>query len=236
MSDKSALARARSTAEGGAKSSERLGSASRALLDAARDGMGPDAAAIARMRGKIDAAVGGGVAAGTIASKLGIVAVVGAVAIGGAVYSQRSTPLANETVVVETPAVERATPMLQTAREELPSPIVDEELAMPAIVAPPRALKAPVRPARGIDLGREVALIDSAMAALRQGNATAALAAVTTHATETAGAGQLAEDAAAIEIEALCKLHDARVTPKLAAFDARWPNSAQRSRLATSCP
>jgi hypothetical protein len=74
------------------------------------------------------------------------------------------------------------------------------------------------------------------MAALRGGQPSAALAAVRLHATETAGAGQLAEDAAAIEIEALCRMHDASVATRLAAFDARWPQSAQRSRLTTRCP
>ena len=74
------------------------------------------------------------------------------------------------------------------------------------------------------------------MAALRRGQPSAALAAVRVHAAETAGGGQLAEDAAAIEIEALCRMHDAAVTAKLAAFDARWPQSAQRSRLTTRCP
>jgi hypothetical protein len=74
------------------------------------------------------------------------------------------------------------------------------------------------------------------MAALRRGAPADALAAVVVHAAETAGAGQLAEDAAAIEIEALCRLHDSTVAAKLAAFDAKWPESAQRSRLTTRCP
>ena len=56
------------------------------------------------------------------------------------------------------------------------------------------------------------------------------------HAAETRGSGQLAEDAAAIEVEALCRLHDPSVSAKLDAFDARFPRSAQRSRLTTECP
>ena len=87
-----------------------------------------------------------------------------------------------------------------------------------------------------IDLAREVELVDRAMTSLRRGDARDALAATHLHATETRGAGQLAEDAAAIEIEALCKLSDARVATRLAAFEARWPDSAQRSRLTTRCP
>ena len=42
-----------------------LSPTARALLDAARDGLTPDAAALRRMRGKIDAAVGGGAAGGS---------------------------------------------------------------------------------------------------------------------------------------------------------------------------
>ncbi|HWU87301.1 MAG TPA: hypothetical protein VN253_08500, partial [Kofleriaceae bacterium] len=86
------------------------------------------------------------------------------------------------------------------------------------------------------DLAREVELVDRAMAALHRGDPSGALAAVHAHGVETAGAGQLAEDAAAIEIEALCRLHDPSVGAKLAAFDARWPESAQRARLPTRCP
>lgn len=74
------------------------------------------------------------------------------------------------------------------------------------------------------------------MAALRGGDAAGALKAVQRHAVETAGRGQLAEDAAAIEIEALCHLHDPTTNAKLEAFDARFPRSAQRSRLSNRCP
>jgi hypothetical protein len=87
-----------------------------------------------------------------------------------------------------------------------------------------------------IDLAREVELLDLAMAALRRGDPTTALRAVQRHAAETAGRGQLAEDAAAIEIEALCHLHDPATNSKLEAFDARFPRSAQRSRLDNKCP
>jgi len=93
-----------------------------------------------------------------------------------------------------------------------------------------------VEPPRGVDLAREVELVDAAMASLSKGDAAAALASVRLHRAETNNRGQLAEDAAAIEIEALCRLRDHRVVAKLEAFDARWPESGQRSRLTTSCP
>jgi hypothetical protein len=74
------------------------------------------------------------------------------------------------------------------------------------------------------------------MDALQRGDFSAALAAVREHAVETARHGQLAEDAAAIEIEALCRRGDrALARAKRVAFDRRWPRSAQRARLATAC-
>jgi hypothetical protein len=86
-----------------------------------------------------------------------------------------------------------------------------------------------------IALGREVELVDLAMAALRRGDAAGALRIVHDYTAEAAGAGQLTQDAAAIEIEALCRLGDPRARDKLAGFDLRFPRSAQRSRLEAAC-
>lgn len=239
---------------------DELGSSARALLDAARPGLAPDAAAIQRMRSKIDLAVGGaagGAAAATtgstLATKLGIVAVVAAVATGGYLLATHDrgpapravvpvTAPAPAKVVVPAPSIEPAPVPLAS---EPPPPVKPTVKAKP--VAKPTA--APDKPAevvlspedmtpkrKEVTLAREVELVDRAMAALRRGDPRAALAAVRTHGTETAGSGQLAEDAAAIEIEALCKLGDASVPTKLAAFEKRWPESAQRSRLTTRCP
>lgn len=207
---------------------EQLGSAARSLLDAAREGLGPDAAAVSRVRAKVGASVGAG-AATAIAVKLGIVGVVAALAIGAGLYSARDH-------AAETPAIE-----LPSARSETSPPVVRPTVAVtePAQIemAPQSAQRArPAVQVEGIDLAREVALIDLAMAELKAGDAAGALAMVHTHARETRGAGQLAEDAAAIEIEALCRLHDPAVAEKLDGFDARFPRSAQRSRLTTVCP
>jgi len=201
---------------------EQLSSAARSLLDAAREGMGPDAAAVGRVRAKVGASVGAGMA---IAIKLGVVGVVAALAIG-ALYSSRDH-------AAEAPAID-----LPSARSEASPPVVrpTKAAAEPAQIemAPQSAQRA--RPVvKGVDLAREVELIDLAMAALRNGDAATALTTVTTHARETRGAGQLAEDAAAIEIEALCRLHDPSVAAKLDSFDATYPRSAQRSRLTTVC-
>jgi hypothetical protein len=216
-----------------------LGSASRALLDAAREGMSPDAAAIARVRAKVGASIGGATIAGSLAGKLGVLGLVVALATG-AVLLRRDpeVPSFLPNAVDEQPRTSRDQPTQIVAREEMPD---REPIAMPPmIVSRPPAAATPdpaprVAAARHVDLRREVELIDQAMAAMKRGDAATALAAVRTHALETAGTGQLAEDATAIEVEALCKLHDPRVGEKLAAFDERWPDSAQRSRLTTSC-
>jgi hypothetical protein len=112
----------------------------------------------------------------------------------------------------------------------------DVPIEMPPTVVGKRARPVVSRTTTStVELAREVELIDRAMAALKRADASAALAAVADHAHETAGTGQLAEDAAAIEIEALCRLRQP-VATKLEAFDLRWPTSAQRARLTASCP
>jgi hypothetical protein len=216
-----------------------LGSASRALLDAARDGLSPDTAAIARVRAGVGASVGGAVA-GSLAAKLGLLGLAVVIATGAALYLRRArdvSSIAPAAIVDEPRLVREPAPTRVVAREELPE--ASEEAMPPMIVSREAAVSLPRdgarRPARRADLRREVELIDQAMAAMHRGDPAAALAAVHTHATETANAGQLAEDAAAIEVEALCRLHDSTVGAKLAAFDVRWPESAQRSRLTTSC-
>jgi hypothetical protein len=90
---------------------------------------------------------------------------------------------------------------------------------------------APVEPA---SLAREVELIDLAMMSLRKNAPAAAIEAIRVFERETLGHGQMAEDAAAIEIEARCKLHE-DVSEALARFDRTWPSSAQRERIQTTC-
>lgn len=211
---------------------DELSPAARALLDSARASTGPDAAAIARMRAKIDTAVvGGGATVATVATKLAVVGVVAAVAIGALVHRETRDP-----AVVAAPAIERSieTPRAPAAVAPIPTvvPSEPEPIEMPPASARDGKRMPVVKP---IDLAREVELVDRAMAAMKRGDAALALAAVRLHVRETGGKGQLAEDAAAIEIEAMCR-SQLPVTGKLAAFDARWPTSAQRARLATVCP
>jgi len=218
----------------------------RQLLDAAR-GPGPDAAAIARMRGKIDAAIVAPVAATvttstasnpaitsglTTTAKLGLLALAIIVATGSGVIATHTRAPTTTDRIATLPAEDPPARSLRTVREAAP-PRVAAVAAIPTakVTQPPNA-----RPAkRGVDLAREVELVDRAMTALRSGDATTALAAVRLHATETSSRGQLAEDAAAIEIEALCTLRDPASAHRLAVFDTRWPASAQRARLTKAC-
>lgn len=236
-----------------------LGGAARSLLDAAA-GAGPDAAAIARMRTRIDAAVATPAVGGALASKLGLIGLVAIVIVGTAGLARLATRSDDATAVasfevVDPPAHPRHTsresnePMRGTAGD---SSLVRSDVGRTtsgigdprprtksASEANPTTPPTPVTPVAAsrhaatstVDLAREVELVDRATAALRRGDAAAAITAVRLHATETADRGQLAEDAAAIEIEALCTLHDPSTRRRLTAFDARWPASAQRSRL-----
>jgi len=256
---------------------EELGPEARALLDAARDGLSPDAEAVRRVRAKVHLAAGGQAVGSAIVAKLGVIALVVAVAAGVGVYAtRRATPALAPAVELASPPEaprqaamhEPAAPARAPSDDELitidppgpraggpaiasgPAPAVAPRAALPASRAaettarssvaggdePGAGAGPPGGAPRGIDLAREVELVDAAMAALRAGDASGALRAVQRHATETAGRGQLAEDAAAIEIEALCHLHDPTTNAKLEAFDARYPRSAQRSRLDNQCP
>jgi hypothetical protein len=220
---------------------DQLGPASRALLDAAREGMTPDAAAIARVKAKVGASVAtGGVAAG-LATKLTLLAVVGVIATG-VLYATRGETIeaAPLPVLVEQPAPPPRAALVETEMEPMiiprSAPSRQRDQRAEASRVDDRVVVERVPARRPVGLAREVELLDTAMAALRRGEASAALAAARTHASETAGRGQLAEDASAIEIEALCRLGDAAATAKLVAFDKRWPQSAQRKRITAACP
>ena len=240
-----------------------LGPSARALLDAAREGLSPDAAAVARVRANVGAATGAGAGALSLGTKLGLLGVVAVIALGLVTYATRDHARSPEVAVAPLaapPPPAPAAPIAQRAPSAA-SNAADVAPVSPAIEMTPQAARPPVTTAASphgshpptppaspstasttptstphADLAREVALIDLAMAAMRRGDASAALSAIRTHARETAGAGQLAEDASAIEIEALCRLHDPSVATKLDGFDARFPRSAQRSRLTTECP
>lgn len=221
-------------------SAPELSPSARALLDAAREGMSPDAAAIARVRGKVSAAAGGA-AASALAIKLGLAGVLAAATIGALVHRSRPdddaamTPhIAPPTAPAEVAPAVRVHEIAPIVQASEPAPI--EMAAAPMRRAEP-SLTVSRDAAEPADLAREVELIDRAMKALAGNDPARALATIKLHVAETRGRGQLAEDAAAIEIEALCRLHTSTptITAKLEAFDARFPRSAQRSRLSTHC-
>ncbi len=190
-----------------------LSESTRALLDAARQGLAPDAAAVKRVHAKVAA---GGLFAG-LGMKLLILALVGGAATAVVLARHGAAADAPIVAVHEAAVVEVSHAGAATARVEAPPPA---QPAAPILVVVEHHA----------DLAREVALIDAAS----HGEPRAALAVLQIYEAETAGHGQLAEDAAAIAIEAHCKLHEP-VDAKLAAFDARWPSSAQRARLAETC-
>lgn len=223
---------------------------SRSLLSAAREGLAPDAAIAARVRAKVAASVGAAPAAtqaapsaapaaGSSATllKLGAALLaVGVVATGIVVSAPARSPEAPYVAVTQEHDEVREDVKLAAHGETVPAP---SRIAAPRVVMnAPDPPVAPVLTSRvepePTSLSREVELIDLAMVSLRKNAPLAAIEAIRVFDRETLGKGQMAEDAAAIEIEARCKL-DQDVTDALARFDRKWPSSAQRERIQTAC-
>ena len=223
-----------------------LGPESRALFDAARAGLGPDEIAVRRMRARIATTIAGGgitiaaaeahaattaaataTAGSAVAVKLAIVATIAVGAAAGtaaAIVHHRAAPAARAPIV-EVPA----SPPSSGIAELAPTAVVPAHESPPPL---PRAVVA--RPAT-ISLARETELVDRALAAMSHDRVADALAAIERYDAETTGRGQLAEDAAAIETEARCRLADPRAAEILATFEARWPTSPERERLIATC-
>lgn len=247
-----------------------------ALVDAARDGLGPDDAAIARMQAKVIAgaagagagagaggAGAGAASAGAGATGLGVkLALVGALAlvVVGATWWVMREPGARGPGTAQVPSVVTAAPPAVAAPPDGthgatgPAPAgaavpgaaheaVHAAVAgtpAPAAPEPPPPSRRPPGDRLGAtsarsSLAAEVALVDDAMAALRRDDAAAALLAADEHVARFGRRGQLAEEAAAIRVEAMCRLGDGRWAEALDAFDVGWPRSAQRPRLSTAC-
>ena len=206
---------------------------SRSLLNAAREGLAPDAEVAARVRARVGAAVGAPVAkpipSGSSGAllKLGALVVVAGIVTGGLALRSDAR--------VESPRVSASTTQHDIAE---PATIATRERSTTSIKTPAAAspsAAAPSKPAREpASLSREVELIDQAMSALRRHDATAALAAMKTFDRETLGRAQMAEEAAAITIEARCELGE-DVSARIAAFDQAWPSSAERTRITEAC-
>lgn len=229
-----------------------LGPEARALLDAAREGLSPDPAAVRRVHARVHVATGGAAAGAALGVKLGLIALV-AIGVAAGTGAYRRGPTA-----VAPPAIELANPTEQPQQAAVHEPALPPASVDEAQIVLEPVPRAPIRriaprpepgpkpsvavpgggaPASGagIALGREVELIDQAMAALRRGDPGGALRVVHDYAREAGAGGQLAEDAAAIEVEALCTLGDPAARDRRVQFDARFPRSAQQARLAAAC-
>ena len=211
----------------------------RALISASRSRLAPDAVTVARLHTSVQAAVavGGGVAAGATAviAKLAVVAV--AVATVGTIAYVRHT--SSPPAVAPTIAMTTATTTADDEPEVAPRIVAVEREPAPrppaGPVAAPIAAAPPVPPPPPPSLAREIDLVDRASKALHRGDHAAVLAIIHTYDAETSGHGQLAQDAAAIALEAVCASNDPDAATKLAAFTRRWPHSAQHTRLAAVC-
>lgn len=192
----------------------------RNLLNAARDGLGPDAATAARVRARVASAVAPTTAAAASSGALLKLAALALVA--GMIMTGFAIPRG--------PRADAPTLALLTHDTDEPA----ARIAPMALHEPAAPRASTVRVREPASLAREVELIDNAMLALRDGSPSRALQTLITFDRETLGQAQLAEDAAAIDLEARCTLHE-DVAARLAAFDTKWPSSAQRTRISAAC-
>ena len=205
------------------------------------------------------AALSARVAPGAAAPKLAltklaaIVATTGALVVFGWFAAHRATTAPE---VPRVPEISLSAPALEittSRRAHFTSIMHDELVAVPSVttsitattVSPIAtvALRADAASASAQDvadsvappsLAREVALLDAAIASLQASAPAAALSTLAVYARETRDHGQLAEDAAALEIDARCRTHES-VDQQVAAFVARWPTSIQRARVTRAC-
>ena len=142
-----------------------LSASARALLDAARDGLTPDAAAVRRVRDKVAAGAGAG-AGLALALKLGLASVIAVVVVGAAVHVSRSSDAQTAPAIALPSSGSESAPVeVQSGGVAEPAPPPAAPVAKPTLTVEPRA-----------DLSREVVLIDRAMSALKGGDARQALA------------------------------------------------------------
>jgi hypothetical protein len=227
-----------------------LGPTSRSLVAAARSGLDPAPDVAARVRAKVALAVGGAASvastsagrASVLSGKLVALILAGAVIVTTwfVVHSstqQAALPPAISAPMVTTSDEPQVEPHFASSvhAEAAPQAISHAEkvATVPVIEAPPAPAPVPV-PVTPATLAREVALLDAAMTSLHENDPAETLATLVIYDRETLGHGQLAEDAAALEIEARCRTSQP-VADKLATFDQRWPHSVQRARITERC-
>jgi hypothetical protein len=218
---------------------------SRSLLTAARDGLSPDAAVAARVRAKVAAAVAAPAAATAVVGDAAAAPAKASLPIAKLGIALLVVAIASTTIVLvgseRTPAAPRVEMQAQEAADAPAnerSAVAEDPLVLPDAprVRAKQAVAAPSAPTtrEPATLSREVELIDLAMVSLRKQAPLAAIEAIRVFERETLGRGQMAEDAAAIEIEARCVLGE-DVSSALARFDRTWPESAQRERIQRTC-
>jgi len=220
-----------------------LGPTSRSLVAAARSGLDPAPDVAARVRAKVALAVGGAASvastsagrASVVSGKLVAVIVASAMVVTTWwVMHRSSSPAVPPAISAPTSTISdepQVEPHFASAvrSEAAPKPIT--HAARAATIEALAPALAQVTPAT---LAREVALLDAAMASLRENDPADTLATLDIYQRETLAHGQLAEDASALEIEARCRTNQP-ITDKLAAFDQRWPRSMQRARITERC-
>jgi hypothetical protein len=231
-----------------------LGPTSRNLVAAARRGLDPSPDVAARVRAKVSLAVGAGATVATTAPRAASVAPKAAAIGAGKVVAITAIVGALATLawfVQRPPAPETTSaPAISIAAGADLDPAIDVHVttsarmdrvtlaAAPAsthrAVAPTTTVPEIEMPEEPSTLAREVELVDTAMASLRADDPANALATLVVYERETAGHGQLAEDAAALEIEARCRSKTS-FTDQMKVFDEKWPGSVQRARILTAC-
>lgn len=195
----------------------------------------------------------GAIAGGGIWSALGIGALAGAITVGVVAWTSGSgapepaktaqqapssplgaaAPRATGSAQVTLPPEERADdglpPSTSAALSAPQAPLAPSMGGPSPLMSGPRGPRPPGRSPPS--LAAELALIDAARRSLRDGDSTAALALMERHAREFAG-GQLADEAAAIRVEALARLGD-RAAARAAArrFFEAHPESPHADRV-----
>jgi hypothetical protein len=212
----------------------------RDLISASRTGLSPDAATVARLNARIHTAAAGAgtatVAVTTIAKVVAALVVIGA----SAAYLRHPTrpPAVAPILSISTGSAvdepQLAPRIVSVEREPVPPPASLDPAPAP-VPTPVPALAPTPAPVHGATLAREIELIDQASQALHRGDHAGVTAAIHLYETETAGRGQLAEDADGIALEAACKANSPDAATRLDAFTRRWPQSAQHTRLSTLC-
>ena len=235
---------------------------SRALLEAARGGDDPTAAARAKVRAELLARVGVAGAAGASAGAssgaspapaagatgtgagLAIKALFALALVGGAgatYWALRGNPPAAPAIPstepaqpAEAAAVVTPLPNPQPLPIPQPSPPSTPALSPPAPPPSPSPSRSPARPTPDA-IRAERALLASAHTALRTGDTAAALAILADHASRFPR-GLLVEERAATQVRALCAAGEtARADAARAAFLRRWPRSIHAARVRVTC-